>query len=56
MEKEDQAQIIIDKLWQMRGDKRITGRTVYEAARMLGAKQELAMLVSRLWEGPDPLN
>ena len=55
MEREEQAQIIIDNLWAMLGDERIKGRSVYEAARMIGAQPDLAQLVSKLWDGPDPL-
>lgn len=55
MEKQEQAQIIIDNLWAMLGDQRLKGCSAYEAARKIGANDELAQLVSRLWNGPDPL-
>lgn len=55
MEKQEQAQIIIDNLWALLGDERFKGFSVYEAARKIGANDELAQLVSRSWNGHDPL-
>lgn len=52
---EQQAQWIIDKMWNSLSDERFQGRSPYDVARMFGANDKLAQKVDELWNGPRPL-
>jgi hypothetical protein len=55
MDNHELAEIVMEKMWAMIGDKRLSGLSPYQAARKFGLLDAPAKLVDELWDGPRPL-
>jgi hypothetical protein len=49
----DAVSLILDKLYALIGDPRLSGCTPYVAARKIGATDAVAERIAELWRGPD---
>lgn len=55
MKLEDQKQIVCNAIWRLIGTDELKGLSPYEAAKKVGANDDLARLVAEGWDGPNPI-